>query len=219
MLTEYRLPFADNADFNAFVAADAGIGLGVAPLHEGFSLREPRIAVITETELYAASPRRLRGRQRERASNVEAMIRDLAELRIGDPVVHVEHGIGRYLGLQSMDLAGEEKAGPTEFLHLEYANETTLYVPVAHLHLIGRYSGADPDAAPLHQLGSGDWDRARRKAAKQVRDTAAELLNLYALRSARKGYAFNFKQHELKPREGFVDETPIASAIEAVLNV
>ena len=98
-------------------------------------LRAPRIAVITETELYAASPRRLRGRQRERASNVEAMIRDLAELRVGDPVVHIEHGIGRYLGLQSMDMGD----GPTEFLHLEYANETTLYVPVAQLHLIGRY--------------------------------------------------------------------------------
>ena len=216
MLTEYRLPFADNADFHAFLASDAVIGLGIAPLHEGFVLREPRIAVITETELYAASPRRLRGRQRERASNVEAMIRDLAELRVGDPVVHVEHGIGRYLGLQSMDMGD----GPTEFLHLEYANETTLYVPVAQLHLIGRYSGADPDAAPLHQLGSGDWDRARRKAAKQVRDTAAELLNLYALRSARKGYAFNFKQHDVEAfAEGFpFDETPDQqAAIEAVL--
>ena len=216
MLTEYRLPFADNSDFNAFIASDAAIGLGVAPLHEGFALRDLRIAVVTETELYAASPRRLRGRQRERASNVEAMIRDLAELRIGDPVVHVEHGIGRYLGLQSMDMGD----GPTEFLHLEYANETTLYVPVAQLHLIGRYSGADPDAAPLHQLGSGDWDRARRKAAKQVRDTAAELLNLYALRSARKGYAFNFKQHDVDAfAEGFpFDETADQrAAIEAVL--
>ncbi len=216
MLTEYRLPFADNADFNGFMASDAPVGLGVAPLHEGFVLREPRIAVITETELYAASPRRLRGRQRERASNVEAMIRDLAELRIGDPVVHVEHGIGRYLGLQSMDMGD----GPTEFLHLEYANETTLYVPVAQLHLIGRYSGADPDAAPLHHLGSGDWDRARRKAAKQVRDTAAELLNLYAVRSARKGHAFEFKQHDVEAfAEGFpFDETPDQqAAIEAVL--
>ena len=216
MLTEYGLTFADNADFSAFVASDATVGLGVAPLHEGFVLRDPRIAVVTETELYAASPRRLRGRQRERASNVEAMIRDLAELRVGDPVVHVEHGIGRYLGLQSMDMGD----GPTEFLHLEYANDTTLYVPVAQLHLIGRYSGADPDAAPLHQLGSGDWDRARRKAAKQVRDTAAELLNLYALRSARKGYAFNFKQHDVEAfAEGFpFEETPDQqAAIEAVL--
>ncbi len=216
MLTEYQLPFADNADFGAFLASDAKVGLGVAPLHEGFVLHPASLAIVTETELYAASPRRLRGRQRERASNVEAMIRDLAELRVGDPVVHVEHGIGRYLGLQSMDMG----SGPTEFLHLEYANETTLYVPVAQLHLIGRYSGADPDAAPLHHLGSGDWDRARRKAAKQVRDTAAELLNLYALRAARKGHPFQFKQHDVEAfAEGFPFEetTDQKAAIEAVL--
>jgi transcription-repair coupling factor (superfamily II helicase) len=179
-------------------------------------LRRRRLAVVTETELYASSPRRLRGKQRERASNVEAMIRDLAELRIGDPVVHVEHGIGRYLGLQTMDL-GE---GSTEFLHLEYANASSLYVPVAQLHLIGRYSGADPAAAPLHQLGGADWDKARRKAAKQVRDTAAELLNLYALRAARKGHAFEFGAHDYEAfAEGFgFEETPDQqAAIDAVL--
>jgi len=216
MLAEYGIPFGDSADFAAFVASDVRFALGVAPLHEGFALRDPQVAIVTETELYAASPRRLRGKQRERASNVEAMIRDLAELRVGDPVVHVEHGIGRYLGLQAMDLGD----GPTEFLHLEYANEATLYVPVAQLHLIGRYSGADPAAAPLHQLGSGDWDKARRKAAKQVRDTAAELLNLYALRAARKGHAFEYRQHDYEAfAEGFgFEETPDQqAAIEAVL--
>ncbi len=216
MLAEYGVPFGDCTDFDAFLRGGARIALGVAPLHEGFALRDPRVAILTETELYAASPRRLRGKQRERASNVEAMIRDLAELRVGDPVVHVEHGIGRYLGLQSMDLG----SGPTEFLQLEYANEATLYVPVAQLHLIGRYSGADPAAAPLHQLGSGDWDKARRKAAKQVRDTAAELLNLYALRAARKGHAFEFRQHDYEAfAEGFgFEETPDQqAAIDAVL--
>jgi transcription-repair coupling factor (superfamily II helicase) len=216
MLAEYGVPFGDCADFGAFLGGTSRIALGVAPLHEGFALREPRLTVLTETELYAASPRRLRGKQRERASNVEAMIRDLAELRIGDPVVHVEHGIGRYLGLQSMDMG----SGPTEFLQLEYANEATLYVPVAQLHLIGRYSGADPAAAPLHQLGTGDWDKARRKAAKQVRDTAAELLNLYALRAARKGHAFEFRQHDYEAfAEAFgFEETPDQqAAIDAVL--
>ena len=216
MLAEYGIPFGDSADFAGFLAGDVRFALGVAPLHEGFALRDPQVAIVTETELYAASPRRLRGKQRERASNVEAMIRDLAELRVGDPVVHVEHGIGRYLGLQAMDLGD----GPTEFLHLEYANEATLYVPVAQLHLIGRYSGADPAAAPLHQLGSGDWDKARRKAAKQVRDTAAELLNLYALRAARKGHAFEYRQHDYEAfAEGFgFEETPDQqAAIEAVL--
>ena len=216
MLADYRIVSSDNADFAAFAASDAPLALGVAPLHEGFVLRDAQLAVVTETELYAASPRRLRGRQRERTSNVEAMIRDLAELRVGDPVVHVEHGIGRYLGLQTMELGD----GVTEFLQLEYANETMLYVPVAQLHLIGRYSGADPAAAPLHQLGGADWDKARKKAAKQVRDTAAELLNLYALRAARRGHAFEFKAHDYEAfAEGFsFDETPDQqAAIDAVL--
>ena len=219
MLAEFGIPFGDSVDFAGFISGSARIALGVAPLHEGFALRDPRLTILTETELYAASPRRLRGKQRERASNVEAMIRDLAELRIGDPVVHVEHGIGRYLGLQTINLDGSS-SGPTEFLQLEYASDATLYVPVAQLHLIGRYSGADPAAAPLHQLGSGEWDKARRKAAKQVRDTAAELLNLYALRASRKGHAFEFRQHDYEAfAEGFgFEETPDQqAAIDAVL--
>ncbi|MFN9123574.1 MAG: transcription-repair coupling factor, partial [bacterium] len=216
LLHDHALPCADSGDWAGFLTADAPLALGVAPLHGGFVLADPRLAVITETELYAASPRRLRGRGRERASNVEAMIRDLAELRAGDPVVHVEHGIGRYRGLQLLDVG----AGPAEFLHLEYANAATLYVPVAQLHLIGRYSGADPEAAPLHTLGSGDWDKARKKAAKQVRDTAAELLNLYALRAARKGHAFKYKPSDYEAfAEGFgFEETPDQqAAIDAVL--
>ncbi|HEU0200283.1 MAG TPA: DEAD/DEAH box helicase, partial [Burkholderiaceae bacterium] len=216
LLRENHLEFGDNADFAAFVASDVPLALGVAPLHGGFSLRAPRLAIVTETELYAANPRRLRNRGRERTSNVEAMVRDLAELRVGDPVVHVEHGIGRYLGLEALDL-GE---GPSEFLHLQYANDAKLYVPVAQLHLISRYSGADPDAAPLHTLGSGDWDKARKKAAKQVRDSAAELLNLYAMRAARKGHAFEFKPSDYEVfAEGFgFDETPDQqAAIDAVL--
>jgi len=178
-------------------------------------LPQARLALVTETELFETSPRRSRARHRERASNVEAMIRDLAELRIGDPVVHVEHGIGRYLGLESMDLGD----GPTEFLHLQYADDARLYVPVAQLHLISRYSGADPDAAPLHHLGGADWDKAKKKAAKQVRDTAAELLNLYAVRASRKGHAFEFSSHDYDAfAEGFgFEETPDQqAAIEAV---
>ncbi len=129
------------------------------------------------------------------------MLRDLSEVKIGDPVVHDQHGIGRYLGLQSMDL-GE---GETEFLHLEYANETKLYVPVAQLHLISRYSGAAPDAAPLHHARQRPVGKAKRKAAEQVRDTAAELLNLYAHRAAREGHAFEFKQHDY---EAFAERFP-----------
>jgi transcription-repair coupling factor (superfamily II helicase) len=220
MLRDYALEFADNADFNAFVAADAPLSLGVAPLQQGFVLPGAKLALLTETELYAVSPRRNRLRARERASSVEAMIRDLAELKVGDPVVHVEHGIGRYLGLETLDLGGGESAGPAEFLHLQYANDAKLYVPVAQLHLISRYSGADPDSAPLHHLGGGDWEKAKKKAAKQVRDTAAELLNLYALRAARKGHAFEFKHgdYELFAEGfGFEETADQQAAIEAVL--
>ena len=128
------------------------------------------------------------------------MVRDLSEVRIGDPVVHEEHGIGRYLGLLTLDLGD----GANEFLQLVYANDAKLYVPVSNLHLISRYSGASPDAAPLHELGSGQWEKAKKKAAQQAHDTAAELLNLYAQRAARKGYAFGFKPHDYEAfAEGF----------------
>ncbi len=215
LLREYSFPFADNADFAGFLASDAPLSLGVAPLHGGFMLPQAKLALITETELYETSPWRSRARRREGASSVEAMIRDLAELREGQPVVHLEHGIGRYHGLESMDMGD----GPAEFLHLQYANDAKLYVPVAQLHLISRFSGADPDAAPLHHLGGADWDKAKKRAAKQVRDTAAELLNLYAIRASRKGHAFSFTAHDY---DAFADdfgfeETPDQqAAIEAV---
>ena len=216
MLSESRLPFTDCERFEDFAGSDARLMLGTAPLHQGFASPTARLAVVTEAELYAANPRRQRRTQRDRATNVDAVVRDLAELRTGDPVVHIEHGIGRYLGLEALDL-GE---GPTEFLHLQYANEAKLYVPVAQLHLIGRYIGADPDAAPLHALGGGEWDRARRRAARQVRDTAAELLNLYAARAAREGHAFKFSERDYQAfAEGFdFEETPDQrAAIDAVL--
>ena len=195
---------------------EAAPAILVAPLAQGFRLASAQLSLITEADLYAHSGRRQRGRGREKPSDVDAMVRDLAELRVGDPVVHSAHGIGRYQGLVSMDLGD----GAAEFLHLDYANAAKLYVPVAQLHLISRYSGADPDAAPLHLLGSGDWDKARRKAAKQVRDTAAELLNLYALRAARKGHACVIPEGDYQRfAEDFgFEETPDQhAAIEAVL--
>jgi transcription-repair coupling factor (superfamily II helicase) len=216
LLSDSHLAFSESERFEDFARSDARLMLGTAPLHQGFASPTAGLAVVTEAELYAASPRRQRRTQRDRATNVDAVVRDLAELRPGDPVVHIEHGIGRYLGLETLDL-GE---GPTEFLHLQYANEAKLYVPVAQLHLIGRYIGADPDAAPLHVLGAGEWDRARRRAARQVRDTAAELLNLYATRAARKGHAFQFSDRDYQAfADGFeFEETPDQrAAIEAVL--
>jgi transcription-repair coupling factor (superfamily II helicase) len=130
--------------------------------------------------------------------------------------VHEQHGIGRYLGLATLDLGD----GPNEFLELVYANDAKLYVPVSSLHLISRYAGASPEAAPLHELGSGQWEKAKRRAAKQAHDTAAELLNLYAQRAARVGHAFKFKPHDYEAfAEGFgFEETPDQrGAIEAVI--
>jgi transcription-repair coupling factor (superfamily II helicase) len=180
-----HLPAAES--WQEFLASDEPTMLASAPLFQGFGLLKANLALITEAELFASVARRGRkGRAQE--TNVDAIIRDLSELKIGDPVVHQQHGIGRYQGLISLDLGD----GANEFLHLTYANGATLYVPVASLHLIGRYSGASPDDAPLHTLGSGNWDKAKRKAAQQARDTAAELLNLYARRAAREGHAFQF---------------------------
>jgi transcription-repair coupling factor (superfamily II helicase) len=212
---EYGLAATPAAGFAEFVAASDKVMLGVAPLHEGFILRGDRLALLTENELYATQVRQRTQREARRMSN-EYMLRDLSEVKVGDPVVHEQHGVGRYLGLQSMDL-GE---GETEFLTLEYAEGAKLYVPVSSLDLISRYSGAAPDQAPLHTLGSGQWDKAKRKAAAQVRDTAAELLNIYAQRASRVGYAFQFKQHDY---EAFAESFPFeetedqAAAINATI--
>ncbi|WP_454673262.1 transcription-repair coupling factor [Achromobacter pestifer] len=219
MLNEFGVtPDAQPDSIEAFLASDANFGIVAAPLTTGFGLPQANLAFLTENDLYPglATTSRRGKRDQERASNVEAMVRDLSELRAGDPVVHAQHGIGRYHGLVNMDM-GE---GEMEFLHLEYANGSTLYVPVSQLHVIARYSGADPDAAPLHQLGSGQWDKARRKAARQVRDTAAELLALYAQRAAREGFAFNLPLNDYQAfAEGFGFEETVdqAAAIEAVI--
>ena len=220
MLAEHRITLdAQTESVAEFVASNDQFAIGVAALDRGFAVPGQALVFLTENDLYpghGTTARRGR-RDQERASDVQAMVRDLSELREGDPVVHTQHGIGRYHGLINMDL-GE---GQTEFLHLEYANQTKLYVPVSQLHVIARYSGADPEAAPLHLLGSGQWDKARRKAAQQVRDTAAELLDLYAKRAARQGFAFKLPVGDYDLfAEGFgFDETPDqAAAIGAVLN-
>ncbi|TYQ19771.1 UNVERIFIED_ORG: transcription-repair coupling factor (superfamily II helicase) [Zoogloea ramigera] len=215
--SEYDLALTPVEGFEGFATSDAKLALGVAPLHAGFELATPaeRLVFITETELYAGSGRRVGKKKQEAVTQVESMVRDLSELKIGDPVVHVNHGIGRYMGLTSMDL-GE---GETEFLHLEYAKDTKLYVPVSQLHVISRYSGAAPEDAPLHTLGSGQWEKAKRRAAEQIRDTAAELLNLYARRALRQGHAFEYSAHDYERfAESFgFDETPDQQ--EAINNV
>ncbi len=215
---EYDLSLTPCEGFTDFATAGAKLMLGVAPLHAGFELKTDgaNLAFITETELYAGSGRRIGRKKQEGVTQVESMVRDLSELKIGDPVVHINHGIGRYMGLISMDM-GE---GETEFLHLEYAKDAKLYVPVSQLHVMSRYSGASADDAPLHALGSGQWEKAKKKAAQQVRDTAAELLNLYARRALRQGHSFEYSAHDYEAfAESFgFEETPDqAAAITAVI--
>ena len=212
---EYDIRLTLCEGYDDFITGSDKLMLGVAPLHSGFLLADG-VAFITEAELYAGSGKRIGRKKQEAVTQVEHMVRDLSELKIGDPVVHINHGIGRYMGLISMDL-GE---GETEFLHLEYAKDTKLYVPVSQLHVISRYSGASPDDAPLHSLGSGQWEKAKRKAAQQIRDTAAELLNLYARRALRQGHAFEYSHKDYEAFAdsfGFEETVDQAAAITAVI--
>ncbi|MBC7788260.1 MAG: transcription-repair coupling factor [Methylophilaceae bacterium] len=203
-----------------FQQSDERLMLGVSTLYAGFLTPNLKpvasnFAIITEAELYAATVRQQRRREKEKTRNAEGMLKDLSELRENDPVVHEQHGVGRYRGLFNFDF-GE---GETEFLLLEYYGDDKLYVPVSQLFLISRYSGGPPESAPLHRLGSGHWEKAKKKALKQIRDTAAELLNLYAQRAARKGHAFKLSLRDYEAFcEGFpFEETP--DQLEAIENV
>lgn len=167
--------------WTAFLQADDRLGITVAPLQQGLLLHQPEIAVIAEAQLFGEQAMQHR-RRKERVRDPDAVVRNLTELSLGAPVVHEEHGVGRYLGLQTLEV-GKVRA---EFMTLEYADGDKLYVPVSSLYLISRYTGASPEAAPLHKLGSGHWERAKRKAQERVRDVAAELLAIYAQRAARK---------------------------------
>jgi len=225
LLRDSRIEPPSVATLAEFEAGSERFAIAVAPLAQGFAATidgkadAATIEFVTETELFAMAPGARRRRRQEQTSDVNALIKDLSELKVGDPVVHVNHGIGRYLGLTTIALGGAEEEA-SEFLQLEYADKATLYVPVAQLHLIARYTGVSAEEAPLHRLGSGQWDKARRKAAEQVRDTAAELLNLYARRAAREGFAFRFQPHDYEAFAasfGF-DETPDQhAAIHAVI--
>jgi transcription-repair coupling factor (superfamily II helicase) len=173
------------ADWTGFLKGKVSLGLTVAPLEQGLWLVEEDLALVTETQIYGEKVRQER-RQRARARDGDAVVRNLTELHEGAPVVHEDHGVGRYLGLQTLKVGGMT----TEFLTLEYARGDKLYVPVSSLHLISRYTGASPENAPLHRLGGDQWDRVKRKAAEKAHDVAAELLDIYARRAARVGVAF-----------------------------
>ena len=172
-------------DWAAFRTGDADLALTVSPMEEGLWLPDDALCIVTETQLYGERVRQERRRRAARQDS-EQVVRNLTELHIGAPVVHEDHGVGRYLGLQTLEVGGLK----TEFLTLEYAKGDKLYVPVSSLHLISRYTGAAPENAPLHRLGGDQWERLKKRAAQRVRDVAAELLEIYARRAAREGFAF-----------------------------
>ncbi|HIF51791.1 MAG TPA: transcription-repair coupling factor [Thiotrichaceae bacterium] len=176
-------------NWQSFQQGNVEFGIAIMPIEHGLIIHQPNIAIITEAQLFGerVMQRRLRKRKQQDA---DAVVRNLTELRVGAPVVHEEHGVGRYLGLMTLDVGGF----PAEFIHLEYVEGDKLYVPVAALDFISRYTGLDPDNAPLHKLGSGQWQKARRKAAEKIYDVAAELLELHARRAARRGMSYDLDQ-------------------------
>ncbi|MDD1794771.1 transcription-repair coupling factor [Enterovibrio makurazakiensis] len=210
-------PFV-SANLEEAINAPTSFAMVVGPAERGFVCEKPAFALICESNLLGERVIQQRRRGDKKAAvNSDTMIRNLAELQIGQPVVHLEHGVGRYLGLQTLEAGGIE----TEYVTLEYQQGSKLYVPVASLHLISRYSGGAEETAPLHRLGGEAWEKARKKAAEKVRDVAAELLDVYAKRATKPGFAF---KHD---REAYLDfcssfpfeETPDQSqAINAVLS-
>jgi transcription-repair coupling factor (superfamily II helicase) len=199
-----------------FLHGDAPLGITVAPLEQGLLLEEPNIAVVAEPQLYGEQVMQRRRRRKGRKGDPEAVVRNLAELEIGAAVVHEDHGVGRYLGLQKLSVGD----GEAEFLTLEYAGSDKLYVPVASLHLISRYTGGGSEHVPLHKLGSGQWEKAKRRASEKIRDVAAELLEIYAKREARQGYSYPFDEAQYAAFAAAFpfEETPDQQdAIDAVL--
>ncbi|GFD68738.1 transcription-repair coupling factor [Alteromonas sp. KUL106] len=205
--------------FSDFIASHDSIGITVGMVDNSFRWQtsEGELLFITETELLGQKVSQRRLRDKRSATDESAIIRNLAELSIGQPVVHLDHGVGRYLGLQTLDAGGVT----TEYLCIEYAKQSKLYVPVASLHLISRYTGGDADSAPVSSLGSDAWTKAKQKAAEKVRDVAAELLDVYARRAAKPGFAYNINWDDY---QAFADSFPFeetpdqAQAIAAVMH-
>ena len=204
---------------NAFLSEGEQVGITVGMVEHSFRWvnNQQELLFITETELLGHKVSQRRRRDKRTATDESAIIRNLAELSIGQPVVHLDHGVGRYLGLQTLDAGGVA----TEYLCIEYAKQSKLYVPVASLHLISRYTGGDADTAPINALGSDAWSKAKQKAAEKVRDVAAELLDVYARRAAKPGFAYpiNWEDYQAFADSFPFEETPDqAQAIAAVIH-
>lgn len=204
------------ANLDEFLASDAPLGLTVSPIVNSFYLATDNLWFITETELFGQKVAQRRRREEKATVSPDTLIRNLAELQIGQAVVHIDHGVGRYQGLTTLD-AGNVT---TEFVTIEYAKGAKLYVPVSSLDVLSRYSGGEDNHAPLHKLGNDTWERAKRRAAEKVRDVAAELLDVYARREAKPGHPFTVDQDDYQrfassfPFEETIDQQ---QAINAVL--
>ncbi|TMO23474.1 transcription-repair coupling factor [Pseudoalteromonas sp. S4741] len=211
------LNFKEFDTFDQFINSSSDVGLIVSPLEQSVVLStKPSLSIITEQELLGIKVSQRRRRKHKYEASQDALIRNLAELKEGQPVVHLDHGVGRYQGLQTIDAAGVV----TEFVTIIYAGEAKLYVPVSALHMLSRYSGGEEASAPLHKLGSDAWDKAKKRAAEKVRDVAAELLDIYAQRQAKPGNKFTLDGQAYRQ---FSDSFPFEetddqrNAIEAVL--
>lgn len=191
LLNKFSIEVYRCETWQEFLSVSEPISIIVAPLEEGFYLEKLPLALISEAQLFGNQIFQKR-QTKTKGLDARTIIRNLAELTEGDPVVHIDHGVGRYRGLQHLKIDDQKN----EFLIVEYAGKAKLYVPVSSLNLISRYSGSDSEQAPLHQLGSEQWEKAKRKAAEQMRDVAAELLNIYVQRATHKGYAFHLPEHD-----------------------
>jgi len=203
------------AGWREFLGADERYGIAVASLENGAELIEPRLSILTESQLFGRRTEQRRRRKRSRSSH-ESIIRNLTQLNVNSPVVHEDYGVGRYLGLEVLTVGDIQN----EFIKIEYRDGDKLYIPVGSLDLISRYSGSDPEHAPLHKLGTDQWEKARRKAGEKIRDVAAELLEIHAKRALRRGHSFVIDEDAYNsfvhsfPFEETVDQ---ANAVDAVL--
>ncbi len=215
-LRQYKITVKQVESWDTFLQSEVSPCLLVAPMDHGLWLDNPAIAIITETLLSGEKAQQRRRRRKSGAHALENIVNNLTELTVGSPVVHQEHGVGRYLGLQTLEIGGIA----SEFLTLEYANHDKLYVPVSSLHVIGRYTGMSAENAPLHKLGGDQWNKAKQKAIKRIRDVAAELLEIHAKRAVKQGHAFQVENIEYAAfADAFpFEETPDQqTAIETIL--
>jgi transcription-repair coupling factor (superfamily II helicase) len=215
-LRHYKITVKQVDSWQAFLKSEVSACILVAPIDHGLWLDAPSIAIITESLLSGEKVQQRRRRRKSSVRELENIVNNLNELTIGSPVVHQEHGVGRYLGLFTLNVNGI----PAEFLALEYANNDKLYVPVSTLHVIGRYTGMNPEDAPLHKLGGDQWSKAKKKAMARIRDVAAELLEIHAKRAIKPGHAFVVDDAEY---QAFADAFPFEetpdqqTAIEMIL--